>query len=234
MNLLPGWHPGIVIAGASQAAATIALVASSVSVTTSITIPVGVQAGDLLVIWHIGVNDDYNDPPPSDVTPSGFTPVGSDTASVFKEVNWRASLHWKMANGTEGGTSVNVVQGQDGFTSPNERSICAVFRRTPAAVSITAHDPRVDASSSGSGVSQTTIDAGGGVVPLVALDCVAGAGYEDLDIAAVYPTGAINNPASGTGDNPVSIPYYIQNFVAANQLTSSGWSAQGSVYFEMV
>lgn len=231
MSFLPGWHPGIVIAGASQAAATIALVASSVSVTTSITIPVGVQAGDLLVIWHIGVNDDYNDPPPSSVTPSGFTLVGSDTDEVFKEVNCRASLHWKMAAGTEGGNSVNVVQGQDGFTSPNERSICAVFRRTPAAVSITAHDPRVDADFDG--VAQTTVDAGAGNVPLVVLDCAAGAGYEDFDISAVFP-GAINNPASGTGDNPIAIAYVIQNSIAANELTASGWSAQGSVYFEMV
>ena len=225
MNLLPGWEPDF--GGGVQALDTIEFVASSISIGTSITAPMDIQAGDSLLIWQCAVNDDFYDPPPSLVTPSGFSLIGTDTATFTKAASWRCALHWKLAAGTEGGQSFNVMNGQDGYITPNQRSIMAVFRKTPASVGMAPQDIRVDASTSG--VSQTTINMATGQAPLIGIDCYMGF---DEDIASVFP-GAICNPASGAADLPLALRYFLYDAAPEDQLTGSNWGSQASCYFEL-
>jgi hypothetical protein len=147
MNFLPGWSPGFIAAGALT---SITQVLSAISATTTITAPSGIQAGDLIVLLDVSCGYSL----PTAVVPTGFTQIINinDTTDVA------AVASYKIAVGTEGGTSIT---GMAGTTS----KVMYVFRGNKAAAAATVGDVG-NQWTSGNPTAQT-ITAASGTPPLV-------------------------------------------------------------------
>lgn len=156
MNYLPGWHPGFF--GTIEDAGLIAFIASStVTNVSTITAPANIQAGDLLIIAHMGSDGDGS--PPSQVTPAGFTLLNTAFDNAASKFSWRTSVHYKLATGAEASGSFSVILGND--SGPAGRATFMVFRRSIPATSIVA------AGSLTSAGTDLTILSGAGTVPLL-------------------------------------------------------------------
>jgi hypothetical protein len=230
MNFLPGWEPGLIIAAGEQETA-IAFVNSSVSTGSTIIIPSGVQAGDLLVITHCGSDNDGS--PPPNVTPSGFTLATTESQSAGSKFSWRHSVHYKLAVGTEGGTSVNVIQGNDGYLNPDQRSICMQFRRSPSAAGITLGDAETFDNA-----GWPTIEAATGAAPLVVLASVQLNVNNDganPNTVTLTPTadGRVDN-GGAPDDNVITTLYklYLDTPQDVDFNTTFGYAGAG-MYFSM-
>lgn len=226
MNFLPGWHPGFFAAGADQAA-NVVFVDSATSSTSTITAPADIQAGDLLVIASTASDDDGS--PPSLVTPAGFTLATDETASFGSKASFRLTVHYKEAVGTEGGVAFNVMSSSDPYYNPDQNALMGVWRRTPAATTITLQDAE---NTSGGGVG--TITASGGVTPLVAIavgsQAVAAAGDPAVTMTPTRD-GTIDNMSA---DNQIRLAYKVYNDMPANiTLTDAISFFIHTMYFEM-
>lgn len=82
-------------------------------------IPSGVQAGDVL----IGVVSAGN---PPYTWPAGWTELDDQAVST-----WGATIGWKRADGTEGGTSVMLTPSSSGSSS----HVCVCLRNVPSSIS---------------------------------------------------------------------------------------------------
>lgn len=84
------------------------LSASDGTVTSSITVPAGVQQGDLLIVYNHAYNTTGTIP--TAATPSGFTQVyNSSLANASGSISARAISSYKLALGNESGTSLTCM-----------------------------------------------------------------------------------------------------------------------------
>lgn len=141
---------------------TIIQQASATSVTNSITVPT-VAAGDLIVFANHSTSDPA--PAPALVTPSGFTNLANVTTGGA-----RASLFYKLAAGTESGSSLSGMNG-DFY----KYIALVTFRRSPAAA--TATPSSWNSQITDGNPTQQTVSSSGGVVPLVVIGSYGSSGF---------------------------------------------------------
>jgi hypothetical protein len=210
MNFLPGWNPGFIAAGGKLT--TIAQVLSATSVeSATITAPVGIRAGDLIVMLDVA----FGTSPVAEVIPTGFTPIVTSSSGA----NFRAVLSYKLATGTEGGTSIT------GMTETNLDGtfgkMIYVFRGNVPATLITVADAAAEFTT-GNPAAQT-VNASGGFAPLVVLGCY-GCGPNGLvnprtfTVAGIAAKdGEINAFADGAyTDTDAWLAYKIYNIAPAD------------------
>lgn len=143
-------------AGGGLKTLTQVLSATSVNLAT-ITAPVGIQAGDLIVMLDspsaLGI-------PPTAVVPTGFTSIVNTSATIGGTVGMRMICSYKIAVGTEGGTSIT---GMDGSTADDK--VILVFRGNIPITTITPAD--TDGAMIGTDPVAQTVTASGGASPLI-------------------------------------------------------------------
>jgi len=131
--------------------------ASATSSTPTITVPSSTVKGDLLVLF----DQAFGTTLPAAVNPAGFQSPAIISTTLG---NRRIIVSMKIANGTEGGTSITGMDGNNA-----EAKILFVFS-TNGATNSTAFDATFQGTD-GDPAAQT-IDSGGGVVPLVAIGVI--------------------------------------------------------------
>lgn len=142
-----------------RAVTTITQVLSATSTNSAnITAPVGIAAGDLIVMYDCATSDSG----PASVVPTGFTQIYD---SGISGSNGKAITSYKIAAGTEGGTTITGMVGA-GALSSSAKAIYVFRGDNPIAV-ITALD--VDNTNTTGNPGAQTITSATGVVPLVVL-----------------------------------------------------------------
>lgn len=159
--------PVLALEDPTPAPAAILAVTSATSTAATIAVPSSVMAGDLLVLMDRAENS-LGGGLPATVVPTGFT-----SAINTPQFDERQIISAKLADGSDAGSTLT---GMDGTSA--DAKLLLVFRRFPAATSISIQDPAGQATD-GNPTAQT-INASGGNAPLVAL-----AGYSSY--GAVSP-----------------------------------------------
>lgn len=181
MNFLPGWSPGFIASGALT---SITQVGTSTSTGATINFPAGIQAGDLIVLVDRAIGS-FNTLP-TDVTPSGFTLIGTvnqaATGSPFVSV--RQNLWYKLATGSESG----ALTGMDGAGSDHKAMY--VFRGNKAASVLTVGS--VGGQSTDSDPTAQNVTASSGVAPLVVIGAYGSTGTVDPRTFSTTKDGEIN------------------------------------------
>lgn len=137
-----------------MAISSLSKIAHNNSTTGSLTLPATIAAGDLLVIIAFA---DSGSGTPADVTPSGFTEIGTFTSAATRD-----SLFYKIADGTEDSASVSVLTG-----SGQQASLVVQFQANEAITAVTAGSS-VGECTDGNPTSKT-ITASSGAAPLVVI-----------------------------------------------------------------
>src|SRR5262245_38755631 len=97
----PGTFPvALFTSGDDGVVTTLAQVASALSTLATITGPAAILAGDLLVLWDVGITTGAN--PPAFAMPAGFTVVNDTPLAT----NRRGVLSFKIATGAEASASL--------------------------------------------------------------------------------------------------------------------------------
>ncbi len=161
MSFLPGHFPAA-FGGPAAALSSIAQQATSSSSAQAITCPT-VIAGDLIVLWE-GL---YGPMSISGSFPPGFTSAQATSISQY-----RLSLSYKIADGTESGASLTGILAS-GYSSLMRKGI-ATFRGDTAITSVTVGSPNGQLTTGNPTAQNCT--AGGGVVPLVVVAGFLGVG----------------------------------------------------------
>lgn len=113
-----------------------------------------VQAGDLIIFFDAaGVTVQ-----PTHAVPSGFTEIGR---VVSGDAFWRWIVSYKIAAGTEGGTTITGMT-----TGGVRRPTLAVFRKQSPILSVSVHDVDTGTASASTGSSAAN-------VPYVVIGCGA-------------------------------------------------------------
>lgn len=136
---------------------TLSKVADATSTAETITVPASVQAGDLIVLKDSAV---AGVSAPSTVVPSGFTSIVN--TSVDTTISIRQIVSYKIADGTEGSSSLT---GMNGGSFNNKELI--VFRGDVPITTVTPSTPNEEATT-GDPASQNAA-ASGGTAPLIVL-----------------------------------------------------------------
>ena len=191
---------------------SIAVFDSATSTGETIDVPADVEAGDLIVLLDKAYEAFGS--APSTVIPSGFTSISNLTSGDPLFI--RQILSYKLAVGTEGGTTLTGMTESFGATS----KALYVFRRTAAASSLNLSTPN-EQITSGNPTSQN-VAASGGSVPLVVIGAY-GTRTETLDPRTMSPAkdGEINP------DVTLYLAYKIYNSSPAN--VSVDMDDEGSV-----
>lgn len=229
MNYLPGWQPGLLTADQATITFITSAVASGVG---QITAPSGIQAGDLLIIYHAGDRGPGN---PAAVTPAGFTLAITTTANWGKFFT-RASLHYKVATGAESGVIFNTILGDDLINPVDDRAIFLVFRLSTVATSIVIGD--VEGFSPTSIPFTRNILSGAGIAPLIAFTGFLinsnqdGAAVTDCTLSPIPD----NRISTASNSNDLSAVWKIYNSAPIN-VDATGPGAPcynvSNMYFEM-
>ena len=131
------------------------LVASNTSGAQTISVPGGLQAGDLMVLFDYARNSAFSAPP--NTIPSGFTAI----VAAQNTVQSRWNLSYKIANGSE--TSLSGLTG-----SAEIRKILAIFRPSTGIItSVAVNDPDVQLTDANPAAQ--TVTAGSGTPPLLVI-----------------------------------------------------------------
>lgn len=182
---------------------TSAVVNAVVMVNDSIVAPSGIQTGDLLVLY------DYKGVTVSIAAPSGFTTITSDATATG-----RTTISYKIADGTESGTTITGMGGTNGATS----MILAVFRGN---IPITSVTPASTAEQkTDSAPTNQTVTSGSGTPPLVVI-----ATYENSASGSAISPRGFSPAADGeitTGNTHHFLDYKIYNSSPANITASMG------------
>lgn len=140
--------------GGAAPTSTLARVSATQSVTAAIVCPT-VQAGDLLLFSNsCGV---ANAPPL--VTPSGFTLINNQLAG--SGTFYRHSIFYKKATGSEGGTTLAGMSGDNMLIS------LGVFRKTPAITGVSLSAVNAEGNFGTNQLANQTVLSGAGVAPLL-------------------------------------------------------------------
>jgi hypothetical protein len=180
MNFLPGWFPA---GAAATGRGTIAQVLSATAAATTIVVPTGVLAGDLLVLLDGSGGIFFA---PTSVVPAGFTSISDITVGKGRQI-----VSYKLALGTEGGTTLTGMT-SDAATALKE---LYVFRKTPAATLLTVSTPNAQATT-GNPTPQNVL-ASAGLAPLVVLGCYGSNGMIDPRTFTPTKDGEINASTFG-------------------------------------
>ncbi len=133
---------------------------TNTSTSSTVTCPSGVQAGDFIVLFQRSSNAGSF---PSNTTPSGFT----SEIYIDNVVNVIIKMDVKIANGTEGGTSIIGMNG----SSTNYKAIMVFYGNAP----ITGYSSLSEASALGnSNPSAQVCTSGSGSPPIVMVACYSG------------------------------------------------------------
>lgn len=184
--IVPGWNPSP-LKGVSIAASlsTITQVLSSTSSASTIAFPVGIVAGDLIVMLDRAGSASFDSVVPASVTPTGFTQI--DTRTVVSGAAFRAfrqTLWYKKAVGTETG---NLT----GMNANINLKAMLVFRGNIAATTITV------GSATGVGGIDTdpgdaSVTASGGTPPLVVIGAYGSTGAISPTTFSTTKDGEVN------------------------------------------
>ncbi len=164
-NFLPGMSPGF-IALAPDLGILSLHSATSNFLSSTIDVPATVVAGDLLVLYDMGASNVVT--APTDVTPTGFTQIGTVTDTGGGVRGYRCNLSYKLAVGGEASSTLT------GLNSSTEHKVLFVFRgsRVITAVSVSDYE---GFAGTGTPTAQV-VAASAGTKPLVVI-----AGYSDAD-----------------------------------------------------
>jgi hypothetical protein len=197
MNFLPGWEPGLLLAGGGLT--TFELVASSdADGTTSITAPADIQAGDLLIIVQRASNS--NASPPTAVTPSGFLTASNEAGTFFAkkyDFSTRVIVNYKVADGSEASGSFSIMNGSDVDIPLDEVATFLVFRGNVALSGVNLGD--VEGGIFSPDTEEFIINASAGAPPLLVF--AAFSSYSDLpdtDYLDPSETARHSNLAAGS------------------------------------
>jgi hypothetical protein len=197
LGFIPGFLPPI----AADTALRLTQVLSATDPSgAAFTLPTGIQVGDLIVVFDLAVSAGGD---PSAVIPSGFNQVVtvSDGAA-------RGLLSYKIAAGTEGGTSLN------GMDSTIEGKLTYVFRGNNKAIA-SAVPTDVNSQSTGANPTAQVVNASGVATPLIVIGCYGtNTSAGNLDPRTFNPAkdGEINVTLAGAGnDDFMYLAYKIYN-----------------------
>lgn len=174
---------------AAAAASSITMVASNTfagTTTATITLPADIQSGDLIALYDFS-DGALNGVAPSLVTPTGFTSVGSTTGNLR-----RSAISYKVAAGTEGGTSITGMGGADN----DQIKIVLVFRGSSVITAASSFD-YAGQHTSGTPTTQT-VDANAGTPPLIILAAYGDVGGSGVVNVRGFSTTKDGEVASGT------------------------------------
>lgn len=182
--------------------ASISVFGSATSVAASITAPASILAGDLLVLLDRAEN--LASPPPTLVTPTGFTSIGNLTDGTFA----RQNLSYKIADGSESSSSITGMTGDEYVYKAMYvfRGNIAISTASPLSVGgeATAANP----------VSQT-VTAGSGATPLIVLGAYSV--YSDSGLSTVDPrTFSTTKDGEISPNTSLYLAYKIYNGTPAN------------------
>ena len=109
MHQFPGFHPGFLFSAQSVVPLTLVEEVSAARVYADvqheITLPSGIEAGDLGIIWHRGTDIGS---PPATVTPAGFSSAHNFTWTE-SGLGMRNQLSFRLMDGTEDGSTVDTA-----------------------------------------------------------------------------------------------------------------------------
>jgi len=142
VNHLDGFGVGVDV----EEPIEIAFVGSSTSTSAAITLPSGLEDGDIGVLFQMSVGIST---PPTRVTPSGFTPGPTTTTTSISAL--RSSIEYKILTESDAGATITGTAGSAA------RKIFAVFRPSSplSALAESASDSSGGASGSGASASLT-------------------------------------------------------------------------------
>lgn len=174
----------------------------SESSTSSISAPAGIASGDFAVIFNQAAN--FSAVTPTDVTPSGFTAIGtSQTATSGLTISLRWSMWYKVLAGSE--TSLSVMSAASMYSS------MVVFRKTTGTWGTPSS---VGNEANLSGIASKTVTVG--TAPLVIIGATpgspismspagtyVGAGLDNGYL--IYQSGASNNTVDDSSPSVLSI-----------------------------
>jgi hypothetical protein len=201
MSLIPIFYGGGQVA-------TIAAFDSAFATGNSITAPDGILAGDIIVLWDVILSDG-----PGGGVPSGFTGIESSGIG-------NARLSYKIAAGTEGGTSITGITG----TSPTPYKAMAVFRPS-VAPSVSVQDS--DLEFTADNPAAQTISANGADTPLIALAAYAAGG--GLSGASLSPSADDSVDDAGGESIHIRLSWKIYNTAPADLTADLGDSGTANV-----
>jgi hypothetical protein len=182
-----------VAAGGGGGTTSLAFHDSSTSAVATISVPAGLEAGDLMVLSDFA----FNTTNPTLVTPSGFT----NWINAGDGANARLGVSYKIAIGDE-----TTLTGMDGNLADNK--ILAVYRPDVAISTITASTPTSQVTAGDP--SSQAITATAGTLPLIAFGFYVSNGAVDPRTFSPAATGSINN---GTAHY---LLYQLQNAALAD------------------
>lgn len=168
---------------------------------------------------------------PAAVTPTGFTAA----ITSVNATGIRLCASYKLAVGTEGGTSVTGMAGNGGYAAVK---VCYVFRGNVAATSVTLGDP--GSQGTNNDPSSQVVTVSGGVPPLVVLGFYTaqpgGSGLVNPRTFSTTKDGEIEGISDGTDDGDLWMAYKIYNSSPADttiDMADEGSNCLGSCYIEM-
>ena len=156
-SFMPGMFPGGAVGVNAAAAATISLVdTTSSGSSTTVPYPSGLSSGDLLLMYDFKVN--MSSTIPTAVTPSGFTNImNASSASPFGH---RIMIHKRKADGTETGSVSGMT-----INGANAKFILA-FRASTVPTTWDHFDIDATTGIAGDPTAQT-VTSGSGTPPLI-------------------------------------------------------------------
>lgn len=192
---------------------SLSYITRTTSTAAAITAPSSIIAGDLLVIVQYAGGNGVA--PVANATPTGFTDIPTSPAGTRS----RLAICYKVAAGTEGGTS--LTGGMDDFI---DLKVCWQYRANAPISALTAANLVTQAT--GADPTQQTISAASGVAPVLGIVAYGGQAGNTLN----------NNTTSITPNHQetVGVAYfltedYIQNSSPANYTFDMGDIGQSNV-----
>lgn len=189
--------------GGAGASTSIAFQTSGVSSGSTITVPAGVIAGDILVMHDFTESSGAT---PTAVVPTGWTQIGNDTDTGSR----RQVTSYKLAVGGDAGATVT------GMSDVKHDKMMLVFRPTVAATTLTLGS--VHAEGSSPAPSNQLCAASGGTVPLVVLGFWASNGTVSPRGMTITKDGEVHQAAN----NDTYTDYKIYNSSPADITFSMG------------
>lgn len=172
--------------GGAAALTSITQVLSATSTSSTINFPGGIQSGDLIVLIDRGFQASTT--PPADVTPTGFTRVGSSLTLASGLASVRQNAWYKKADGTESGalTGLNADFAND--------KVMIVFRGNTPASTLTLGGSGAEITD-GNPAAQNC-PASGGLAPLVVLGAYGSSGAVNPRTFSTTKDGEVNSSTS--------------------------------------
>jgi hypothetical protein len=156
MSFIPGMFPAGAIAAASPATAFTFFNSSSSTGSSTVVLPTGIQAGDVIVLLDSKGSVFTS---PALVVPAGFTQIATVTGTDGS-IGLRNTMSFKIADGSEGGATIT---GMAGNVTP--QMLVVVFRPDRRVLAIALGD--VETVFDNGNPASRVISASAGTPPLI-------------------------------------------------------------------